>query len=377
MKIKGTIFIYFMAVLLIFLLISFISVSGTQNSFFHFSTINTLTDSDIISESLLLLMSTELPQLEEDLNKNDIETPDFSSLLFEFTSGITPQNFTSLLELELPGMKSFSSGAYLAGEKSDITAMPIESPPPDFEKLLEEEKENSDEPEEKDETGQDKTDADVLIYHSHAWEAFLPLMDDSERKPSEASTTNNNQNIAYAGSMLTEQLEQRGINTFHDKTNVTARLHERGWGYSDSYQFSRQTIEEAMSINDNLTYFIDVHRDAQRKEETTITIDGEDYARIFFIVGLGHEDNERNLAFAEELDSLIESKYPGLSKGIYEKGESEGNGIYNQDISGQSILIEFGGVDNTREELKNTAEVLAEAIRDHQKGDAVKVNNTN
>jgi len=374
-KIKHHILAYFICVFLIFVLISFISVSKSQNGLFHFDTINELTESDLISESLLLLMSSEVPRLKGNLYENDIKMPDFSSLLFEFTSGITPKRFTSLIELELPGKKSLSNGVYLAGKESDLTAAPIESPPPDFEKLLKEEQ-PGEQSEQEEESSQDTSDADIFIYHSHAWEAYLPLLDDADKKPSEASTTNHNQNVVNVGAMLTEQLERRGVNAIHDKTNVTASLHEKGWGYSDSYKFSRQSIEEVMSNNGNITYFIDIHRDAQRKDETTITIDGEDYARIYFIVGLEHEDYGENLAFAKELDGLVENKYPGLSKGIYEKDKSEGNGIYNQDISAQSILIEFGGVDNTREELKNTSEVLAEVISEHQKGDAMKVNNT-
>lgn len=369
MKIKHPIVAYIVSFSLLLLLVSFISVSKGQNNFFRFAMINELTASDLISESLLFMMSAEVPQLEGNLYENDRQTPDFSSLLFEFTSGITPKSFTSLLELELPGRKSFSSGAYLVGKESDLTTMPIESPPPDFDKLLEE-----DQPEQEDESIQDSTDADVFIYHSHAWEAYLPLMDNAEKKPSEASTTNNNQNVIHVGSMLTEQLEKKGINTIHDKTNVTTGLHDKGWGYSDSYKFSRQTIEDVASANDNLSYFIDIHRDAQRKDETTVTINGKDYARVYFIVGIEHEDYKKNLQFAKELHRLLKKKYPGLSKGIYEKSKSDGNGVYNQDVSERSLLVEFGGIDNTREDLSNTAKVMAEVISKHQKGDAEKVN---
>ncbi len=374
MKIKYHIITYIICVCLIFLLVSFISVSNKQNGVFHFAAINELTESDLISESLVLLMSSEIPQLKQNLNENNINSPDFSSLMFAFTSGITPKNFTSLLELELPGMKSFSNGVHLQGSDSELTAMPVESPPPDFDKLLKEDGSDN-QSEQEGETTQETSDAEVFIYHSHAWEAFLPLLDDEEKKPSEASSTNNKENIVLAGSMLADQLEKRGVNTLHDKTNVTASLNEKGWGPGNSYEFSRQSVKEVMSSNDNVSYFIDIHRDALRKDQTTVTIDGKDYAKLFFIVGVGHEDYEKNLKFAKELNNQIEAKYPGLSKGIYEKSKSEGNGVYNQDISGRSLLIEFGGIDNNREELSNTAEVMAEVLSEHQK-DAEKVNNT-
>ncbi|GGJ94284.1 stage II sporulation protein P [Lentibacillus kapialis] len=311
--------------------------------------------------------------MKENLNANDIKSPDFSSLVFAFTSGITPKSFTSLLELELPGMKTFSNGMRLQGK--DLTAMPVESPPPDFDKLLKEGS-SGNHSEQEDQVNQDTDNAEVFIYHSHAWEAFLPLLDEPEKKPSEASSTNNKQNIVLAGSMLAKQLENRGVSTLHDKTNVTASLNQKGWGPGDSYKFSRQSVKEVMSANDTVNYFIDIHRDALRKDQTTVTIDGKNYAKLFFIVGVGHEEYQKNLAFAKELHTMIKQKYPGLSKGIYKKSKSEGNGIYNQDMSGRSILIEFGGIDNNREELNNTAEVMAEVLSEHQK-DALKVNNAN
>lgn len=375
MKIKYYFVAYFICIFLILLFVAFISVSKNQNGIFHFAAINELTESDLISESFVLMMGSEVPQLRDNLNENDIKPPDFSSLMFAFTSGITPKNFTSLIELELPGMKSFFNGVHLQGEEFDLTAMPVESPPPDFEKLLKEDS-SGNQPEKEDGTGQETSDAEVFIYHSHAWEAFLPLLDDKEKKPSEASSTNSKQNIVLAGSMLADQLEKRGVSTLHDKTNVTASLNEKGWGPGDSYKFSRQSVKEAMASNDNVNYIIDIHRDALRKDQTTVTIDGKSYAKLFFIVGVGHEDYEKNFQFAKELHNLIEQKYPGLSKGIYEKSKSDGNGIYNQDISGRSLLIEFGGIDNNREELRNTAEAMAEVLSEHQK-DAVKVNSAN
>ncbi|RYG74616.1 stage II sporulation protein P [Lentibacillus lipolyticus] len=369
---KYHILVYLAGIIIIFLLISFISLSQTQNRFFHLSIVNELTESVLISESLMLMMSSEVPQLETNLEKHNIEMPDLSTLMFEFSSGITPKNFTSLLGVGLPGMNTFSNGMRLSGKGFNEASMPIESPPPDFEKLLEEESKD-DQTKPDNETVPSKTDASVFIYHSHAWEAFLPLMDDTDKKPSEASSINKKENIIKVGSMLTQQLKKRGIDAVHDKTNVTASLHERGWDYNDSYKFSRQTVQEVSASNDSISYYIDVHRDAQRKDATTATINGEKYAKLYFIVGTGHKNYKENLAFAKKLSQMLNEKYPGLSKGIFKKSKSEGNGIYNQDLSERSILVEFGGVDNTQKELKNTSEALAEVIREHQQN-AMKVN---
>ena len=35
-----------------------------------------------------------------------------------------------------------------------------------------------------------------------------------------------------------------------------------------------------------------------------------------------------------------------LSRGVFGKDKTQGNGIYNQDLSKGALLVEFGGVDN-------------------------------
>ncbi|ASN05632.1 stage II sporulation protein P [Virgibacillus necropolis] len=364
MKKRHGILLVFFSMIIIILFISFVSSPHSKSNFFYSAFINELTGSSQTSDALLLMMSTEIPQLKENLKESDIEPPNLSDLFFEITSGVTPNDFTSLLGLELPGFNSYSNEMNIARAGTD---MPIESPPPDFEKLLKEEKKDNpdkDQSKPEKENTENQTKANVFIYHSHAWEAFFPLLKENS---SEASSTNQKKNVVLVGSMLTEQLEKRGISTSHDTTNVTEELHEKGWNYYDSYRFSRLTIEEVTSINKTLKYFIDIHRDALRKDSTTTTINGKDYAKLYFIVGVEHENYIKNLEFVEELNKKIEESYPGLSKGIYKKDRSEGNGVYNQDISERSILIEIGGVDNNREELSNTSKVLAEIISEYIK----------
>ena len=59
---------------------------------------------------------------------------------------------------------------------------------------------------------------------------------------------------------------------------------------------------------------------------------------------------------------MINAKIPGLSKGIYKK-EGEGvNGVYNQDFSNRTILIEVGGPENTIDEVYETLLVLSEVL---------------
>ena len=103
---------------------------------------------------------------------------------------------------------------------------------------------------------------------------------------------------------------------------------------------------------------------------TTKTINGTDYAKSLFVIGTGHADFGKNLKLAEKLHYMIEKKYEGLSRGVFEKErDNRNNGIYNQDLAENTLLIEIGGVDNTLDELYRTVDVLAEIISDYYWGD--------
>ncbi|WP_077300745.1 stage II sporulation protein P [Virgibacillus pantothenticus] len=350
------------AMTILFFLITFLTLPKFQHHFFQLPLVDEITESVIFSDALFTAMSTEIPLLETTLESNDIEKPDWPKLLLESASGVSPRNFTSLLDLALPGRNPEVHLPIITNEAGEET-MPIESPPPDFEELLKEEPEEEKQPDSENRTNQQE--AEIYVYHSHSWEAFLPLLGEDKQKPSQASSTDNTKNIVVVGSLLTEQLEKRGIPTFHDRTNVTAALHERGWDYYDSYRLSRSMVEEAMASNDRMKYFIDIHRDAQRKDITTVTINDNAYAKLYFVVGAEHKNYKENLAFVEKLNAKLETKYPGISRGIFLKDRSDGNGVYNQDLSKKSILIEVGGVDNNKEELSNTSKALGEVIGEY------------
>ena len=127
----------------------------------------------------------------------------------------------------------------------------------------------------------------------------------------------------------------------------------------------RSLVKEATATNKDLTYAIDIHRDALRKEKTTINIQGKSYARLVFVIGKANPNYEENLEFAKKLHKELEKKYPGISRGVLAKGRDAGNGLYNQDLSKHSILLEAGGVDNNMQELDNSMEAFAGVFSDY------------
>ncbi len=198
-----------------------------------------------------------------------------------------------------------------------------------------------------------ETDPIIYIYNTHQTEEYAPS---SFIEYSVMPTVQMNNYI------LEEKFEQENFNTIVEEKRIKDVLNQNGWNYAGSYQASRVFLEEAKKTYPTLKYFIDVHRDSLSKDRTTITIDNKNYASILFIVGLENKNYEANLQFTEKINSKLNEKYPNLSKGIYKKEGSGVNGVYNQDFSPFTILVEMGGPENTVDEVLNTSLAFADCF---------------
>ena len=157
------------------------------------------------------------------------------------------------------------------------------------------------------------------------------------------------------GEYIEDIFNKKGYQTLVEEESVKDILDNNNWNYSYSYKASRILLENAIVSYPTLKYFIDIHRDSLEKDRTYIQIEGREYAKVLFIVGLENPNYEENLEFTEKINTKIEEYYPGLSKGIYKKEGPGVNGVYNQDFSNRTILIEIGGYENTTTEVLNTS----------------------
>lgn len=193
----------------------------------------------------------------------------------------------------------------------------------------------------------------IYIYNTHQTEEYTPS---SFVEYSVMPTVQMNNYI------LEEKFEERKYQTIVEEKNIKEVLNKNGWNYARSYQASRVFLEEARINYPTLKYFIDVHRDSLPKERTTVTINNKNYASILFIVGLENPNCTENLAFTEKINNKLNEKYPNLSKGIYKKQGKGVNGVYNQDFSPYTILVEMGGPENKIDEVLNTSLAFAECF---------------
>lgn len=201
----------------------------------------------------------------------------------------------------------------------------------------------------------------IYIYNSHQTEEYTPSdFIEYSIKPQ----------VTMANYIMEEQFNKNNYQTYTESASIKEILNNNNWKYSYSYKASRILLEQRKNEYPSLTYFIDVHRDSLKKDKTTIVLNDKTYAKLLFIVGLENENYQQNLFFTEQINNCLNINYPNLSKGIYKKSGAGVNGIYNQDFSPYTILIEVGGYENTTNEVLNSSIAFSncfmEVIKTHE-----------
>lgn len=295
------------------------------------------------------------------------DVPTLSEMTFQLMMSINLDDVKSLLAHELPGFALFENHIVIAGESlDDVQLLSSESGPP-LEDVLEDRKaiDDTEEEEQKKQEIDRISDDVVLLYNSHNRESFLPHLPD-EKNPNFAY--HEEVNITRVSARIAETLANYGVASHVDRTDFMEILHEKGWKYGKSYAASRPVVKEVIEQNKDIQFAFDIHRDSLPRDKTTSTYKDETYATILFIIGAENKGYKKNIELAKELHYIIDKNYPGISKGVITKEGANVNGVYNQDLLENSVLIEIGGYENTLEEMYRSADVLAEAFSDYYWG---------
>lgn len=208
----------------------------------------------------------------------------------------------------------------------------------------------------------------ILIYHTHATEAYTPTRGYEYEATTAWRTNDEGRSVLAVGEELYKILtEKYGFCVIHDKTN-----HEPP-KLSSAYSRSVLTMEDYKKKYPSIEVFIDVHRDAYGKDEGGMDdiakVDGKECARLMFVVGTGKgatgsgfgemPDFESNYALAENITNRLNDINPNLTRKIRVK-----TGRYNQHISDKCLLVEVGHNANSLHQALNSVEYLASAIND-------------
>lgn len=190
----------------------------------------------------------------------------------------------------------------------------------------------------------------VLLYFTHAYEAYEPITKAADGK---IAVNHQTENVMKMGDKLKGLLELNGVET--DTLKKMVPNHARA--YKDIRPFVKKQLSEK-----DYDLIIDIHRDAVGPDKTTIVHEGERYAKVAFVLGLDNPSYKKNEVITNRLKSEMEERVPGITRNVIPKGGAGVDGKYNQDLHPNNILIELGGIGNTEDELNRTVAVIAESI---------------
>ena len=162
--------------------------------------------------------------------------------------------------------------------------------------------------------------------------------------------------VGNASLLLSNNLKSIGIDAIVEKQKVSDLTNN---DLSKSFDISKTLIENIIQ-SENIDLFIDLHRDDEKKEVTTLELNGKKYAKVKFVVGRKNKNYMLNYNLTELINRKIKEKYPDLTRGIV----LNDNYTYNQELSEKIIFINIGGYENDIVEIKNTIDLLGPIIKE-------------
>ena len=181
----------------------------------------------------------------------------------------------------------------------------------------------------------------IAMYVTHSDESYIP---------SDGTESINGQGGIYdVARKFRDELQALGIDVILDES--THLPHDSG-----AYRRSRQTAERLLQKRPDA--IIDIHRDGiPDKSEYACTIKGDPASQVRLLVGRSNQNSEVNREFAKQIKAVADKQYPGLIKDIF-----IGKGNYNQDLSPNAILLEFGTHTLSKERLLESTQHMAHVV---------------
>lgn len=201
----------------------------------------------------------------------------------------------------------------------------------------------------------------VLIYHTHATEAYTPSGADTYEPSGDARTLDTNQNVVRVGAELCKVLEARGIRTVHltDLNDYPS--------YNGSYGASLRLVQAALKKYPTVQMAIDVHRDAiladdGSKYKLSCVQDGQTVAQLMLVMGtnasgLEFDDWSAHLNYAVTLQAQLNAAHPGLMRSINLRKQR-----FNLHLTPGSMLLEVGSSGNTLQEALASVRLFGDTL---------------
>lgn len=206
----------------------------------------------------------------------------------------------------------------------------------------------------------------VLIFHSHATEAYTPSGTDVYEESDSYRTLSTDQNMVRVGEEMAKIFEAAGIEVIHDTT-----LYDYP-SYNEAYNRSSAGVAHWLEEYPSIQLVLDVHRDALAASDGTIykTVAGtvENCAQVMMVMGsdaMGQEHpNWRiNLSLATSIQKALADKWSTLARPLVLRTSR-----FNQHQSTGEILLEVGTHGNTLQEAITAARLYARTVADMMTG---------
>lgn len=281
---------------------------------------------DILFLGVPRLISATEPKLAVK-EKNESNAEQVLREVILFFTNVDIKDIRSLLQAEIPILVTMKSGI------QTVSAMNI----PNFPKF---------------ETANNVPKGKPLVglYYTHTAESFVPSAGATHKPGGQRG------DIVDVGEALVKRLSINGVTTMQ-----STKIHDYP-SFMKAYNASEITVKNMLSENPSIQMIFDIHRDAEKRENYTATVNGVQVARVMIIVatgqaGLPQPHWQSNHAFAKLIDAKMNQRYPGLSKGI-----RMDDWRYNQQLHPRALLIEVGCQENTKEEAERGIELFGDIV---------------
>jgi stage II sporulation protein P len=205
---------------------------------------------------------------------------------------------------------------------------------------------------------EEKSPINVLLLFTHSHEAYHPIV---QKVIGVNANYDPNTNITDFSEIITHHFELNNARVDVLPFDNMKEMKATNRLFPEAYTAIRPVLQKQLGSK-SYDLVLDIHRDSANHKITTLNSQNESFARIALVVGAEHPNYKLNDAYAKALSAEVNRIVPNISRGVMTKTKDDGNGIYNQDLSPQSILIELGGIENTEEEINRTIAVIAKAI---------------
>lgn len=186
----------------------------------------------------------------------------------------------------------------------------------------------------------------IYIYNTHQTEKY-----------------SDNKSVLDASKYMKSVFSKYNISSDVELSSIPDFMRINNISYAYSYDASRYYIKNI--LNKKYDLIIDLHRDSIDKESVTLKGKKKRFAKILFVIGGENKNYKYNYKIVNTINNKIKKKYPNLTRGIIIKRGKGVNGVYNQDLSHNIILIEIGSDKSSFDEVKNTIDLIVPIIGEY------------